>query len=317
MGVTTAGATATTAGRSPAAGPTASSLAGVGLTAATTSADDSFGIFTTPLGSSSPLAPSQGAVADLTTDVQNNYGAVGVNEYPIWTVPAGQAMRTVSVQSGCTSFTSETGEVPIPAGATTTGSGDSPLIIDQPSSHTEWELWQAQPAGGGDWSACWGGKLDTATSDGTFPSPYGLSASGISYLATTITEADVASGSIKHAIAVQLAGCTAPQIAPADRNDCSTNPGQAPYGTWYRFPAELVMPSGLQPFARMVFRALQRYGMVVTDQAGAVMLVAEDSTDWTAQGHTGTDPITASWGGDQEYQVVADLPWNKLQVVKH
>ena len=60
-----------------------------------------------------------------------------------------------------------------------------------------------------------------ATTDGVFPSPYGLSASGIGYLPTAITEADVASGAIHHAIAVELPGCYG-QVYPADRSDCDS-----------------------------------------------------------------------------------------------
>ena len=75
------------------------------------------------------------------------------------------------------------------------------------------------------------------------------------------------------------------------------------------------MPSGLTPFAQMVFRALQTYGAVVTDQGGSVSLESEQTSDWAAEGHSGTDPITASWDGLQEYQVVASLPWSSLQVV--
>ena len=157
------------------------------------------------------------------------------------------------------------------------------------------------------------------TSDGVFPFPYGLSASGISYLATEITEADVASGSIDHAIAMEVTDCNWPDdpnyVYPADRTDCGTNPGQPAEGQWFRFPANLAMPSGLTPFGQMVFKAIQTYGMVVTDYAGAVMLQAEQPSDWAAEGQPGIDPITASWDGLQAYQVVASLPWSDLQVV--
>ncbi len=258
---------------------------------------------------------SSRAVGDLMGDQQAAYGSVGVNEMPVWTVPAGQALVRVSVAAGCNDFTADTGAaVPIPAAASTTGTGDSPLVIDQPSTQTDWELWRAVRRDGA-WSACWGGRLNTATSDGVFPSPFGMSASGISYLATVITEADVKSGSIDHAIALDLPGCTRPEIPPAVRNDCGADPGQPPYGTWFRFPAALPVPRGLTPFGRMVFEAVRTYGMVLVDQAGAVMLQAEDTRDWVAEGRTGTDPITVSWDGEQEYQVVAALPWRQLEVI--
>jgi hypothetical protein len=75
------------------------------------------------------------------------------------------------------------------------------------------------------------------------------------------------------------------------------------------------MPSGLTPFAQMVFKAILTYGMVVIDQGGAVMIEAEQRSDWAAEGNAGTDPITASWAGQYEYQVVASLPWSSLQAL--
>ena len=141
-----------------------------------------------------------------------------------------------------------------------------------------------------------------------------MSATGISYLATAITEADVASGQIDHAIAIQIPRCNE-FVYPADRHDCGSDPGQPAEGQWFRLPADLPMPAGLTPFAQMVFTALQRYGAVVTDFAGAVMMEAEEPSDWAEEGNSGTDPITASWDGLPEYKVVAGLPWSSLQAV--
>ena len=50
------------------------------------------------------------------TDYKTDYGAVGVNTMPIYTVPANQAEATISVTPGCTDFTVDTGtEIPIPS----------------------------------------------------------------------------------------------------------------------------------------------------------------------------------------------------------
>ena len=271
---------------------------------------------------SSVLPGSATMVADLVA-ASKQYN-VGVNTAPIYAVPAGTAEVPLSVTSGCNNFLASTGnEIPLPSFVALNGSSDNPLILYSTSLNKVWELWQAKTSGGGV-AACWGGSAPLSTFSGTFPAPYGLSASGISYLATTITEADVASGSIDHAIAFEIDGCYAPgspgqAAAPADREDCDTQanskPGEADEGTWLRFPASLAMPAGLTPFGQMVFRAVQTYGMVVVDWAGAVMLEAEQPSDWAAQGNTGTDPITKSWGGEAEYSVVANLPWSDLQAV--
>ncbi len=248
-------------------------------------------------------------------DYQAHYGTVGVNTMPVYTVPAGAPMVPLAPSPGCNDFLPSTGPtVPLPVGLHLNGSPDDPLAIYQPSTGRDWELWQAhlQPSGG--LSACWGGMLDVYGSSGVFPSPYGLSATGISYLATVITQQDLASGRIDHALALEIPRCNY-WVYPADRGDCGSDPGQPPEGQWFRMPASVAEPPGLTPFAQMVFRALQTYGMVVTDQAGAVMLQAEQPQDWAAQGHRGQSPLLASWQGLSEYQVVADLPWASLQAV--
>lgn len=273
-------------------------------------------IFSKPDVASWPLLSTSSRFAsDIVSDYTQDYGSVGVNSLPIYRVPADQPGVPISVLQGCNSFLADTGSgIPIPPYASLNGSSDNPLIVYQPSTDSDWELWRATKNQNGTYSACWGGRLDMATSTGVFPSPFGMSATGISYLNTAITEADVASGQIDHTIAIQIPRCNQ-GVYPADRHDCATDPGQPSEGQWFRLPTNLAMPAGLTPFAQMVFRALQRYGAVVTDFAGAVMLQSEQTNDWAEEGNSGTDPITASWEGLPEYKVVAALPWSDLQAV--
>lgn len=272
-------------------------------------------LFRTPLPADDPVLPQSGTfVRDFVRDYQHAYGAVTVNTMPLVLASPTQAPVPITVKPGhCADFRSDTGfRVPIPADARTTGVGDSPLVVYQPSTGSDWELWQASRTQHG-WSACWGGKLDAFTSDGVFPDGYGLSGSGISYLATMITEADVAAGSIDHAIALDLPACNAPPVFPADRTDCSHDPGQPPEGTWWRFPPGLRTPRGLTPFADMVFRAIRTYGLVFTDQAGAVAVQAQTPAP---PGHAGADALKASFAGKARYQVLDGLPWDELEAVR-
>ena len=64
-----------------------------------------------------PLDVSSAEFAqDVVADYKTDYGAVGVNTMPIYTVPANQAEAAISVTPGCTDFTVDTGtEVPIPS----------------------------------------------------------------------------------------------------------------------------------------------------------------------------------------------------------
>ena len=301
---------------------------GVGITlvaSAATPTDPFTSSWDVPVPAGWPVAANSGQmVANFVAQIQDNYGTVGVNGgnfagFPIVTVPANQALVPIGVSPGCNRFTLETGTlVPIPLLSVfiLTGSSDNPLIIYQPSTSTEWEFWQANYLNG-EWTACDGGVLtNLGNSTGVFPSPYGMSATGISYLGTAITEADVESGSIDHAIAIDVnAGDCNGGVAPAVRTDCGSHPGQVSEGSYLVFPPSLAMPSGLTPFAQMVFKAIQTYGAVVTDESGGVAVQAESGTDWGFEGNTGTDPITASWDGDPAYAALDGVPWSQLQVL--
>ena len=276
-----------------------------------------------------PLASASVAlVAHLDEQIQVfSSGNVGVNSLPIFTVSASQPSLPVTVQTRCKDFVNGipggTGPVPIPSNAYTAGGPDRTMDVYQPSSDTGWELWKVAAPGTSQsaWSACWGGSLHPSQSSGVFPGHYGSSASGLSYLATAITEQDVASGQIAHALAFQIPQCNG-HTAPADRND-STGCGVAgapPEGTWFRMPGSVQMPTNLTPLAQMVFRALQTYGVVVFDHAGTVMIQAEDTADWAFEGNSGANPMISAFGTtngqvNSEWTVLSGIPWASLQVI--
>jgi hypothetical protein len=267
-----------------------------------------------PLPATTPISPqSSSLVSALVDQYRTYYGAVGVNQLPIYRVAGDQALVMVTVRSGCNNFLPGTGRrIPIPSTATTSGTGDSPLIIYQASTNTEWELWRAWKSSTGSWQACWGGKLtDVSGSDGVFPAPYGLSASEISYLATTVTDSDIRAGRIDHTMAIDVVRCTAPAVPPAIHTDCGSDPGEPAEGTILRLPRSVPMPAGLTEFGRLVFQALKTYGLVVTDRAGAVVLQAQGAGDPGAGGL-----VRRSWGGKPEYAALDGIPWNKLQVLE-
>jgi len=295
-------------------------------------------IFNSDVQSWSVDPASSDYVANIVAQYEGAYGGIGVNtNRPVYEVPANQPDVNISVASGCNDFTGDqatpngqgaTGtEVPIPPDAVPGDSSDQILTIYQPSTDEEWEFWVASD-NNGSWSACWGGELDMATSNGVFPYNYGETASGISNLATEITEADVNSGSIDHAIAFEVLGDECDYyIAPANRGDCSQSIANAPSeGSWFRFAPGTAMPSGLTPFAQMVFKAISTYGMVVVDMGGAVMLEADENGyvdgtttvqgPWEEEGNpVSTDPINNTTGTTPEYQLVSSLPWQDLQAI--
>lgn len=303
------------------------------------------GLFDMPLPSAPTVAPhSSSIVASILRGQVNSGYDFAIHAGPggggeaIYYAPAGAPLIPITVKDepgggrACNDFQGgapgATGPaIPLPPNAWgTSGVSDSPLTIYQRSTDTLWETWRTFRTDAGAWSACWGGMMTNAsTSGGVFPSPYGLSASGIAYLATVITYADVQAGVINHAIGLDVfvtPGCNPAIASPADRTDCH---GSAPdggtvadlpsEGTWLFLPKNVPEPAGLQPLAKLIFKAWQDYGMVVIDQAGAVEVNAEDSEDWTLTGHAAPDPLTLSMGTQHNYDVLQPLPWNELQVV--
>jgi hypothetical protein len=286
-------------------------------------AADSF--WNTPLPDDLPAdAASQALVSSFNQQWKSYYGGVGINidSYSISTyrVPPDTPTVRVDITDGCSddpALREQLAAVPIPEGARPANGGDHSLVIWQPSTDTEWELWQAHEYDDGRWSACWGGRITgVSRSAGVFPSPYGLSASGLSYLGGTIKAHELQAGRIDHVIAVNVVETTAgTQVAPANRNDGRSSSAIAiPEGTRFRLdPSIDVTQLGLSPVAVTVARALQRYGMVVTDTAGAVVLMAEDAQPFLAAGEP--NPYEALFAGTPSYAVLDGMPWSRLQVV--
>jgi hypothetical protein len=190
------------------------------------------------------------------------------------------------------------------------------LVIYQPSTGKSWELWQANYTGGA-WTASDAAVTSTmGTGTGVFPSPYGLSASGISYLGTMITEADVKSGAIDHVVCLQASRTNTPFFPPAVRNDSGVAPtaGAPAEGMWFQLPTGTPVPSGATPLLSMIIQAAKTYGVIVCDttQGGGVYFQAEVAGGWAAQGQSGTDPITAAESGEASYASVAAFPLASL-----
>ncbi|MGI4893877.1 MAG: hypothetical protein ACRYF3_02050, partial [Janthinobacterium lividum] len=125
---------------------------------------------------------------------------------------------------------------------------------------------------------------------------------------------------------------------PAQRSDGGDHAETAiPEGTRFRLDPSLDLDTlALSPMARMVARAAQTYGFIVTDRSGAVAVTAQSgAAAVTTQGgaaavttQSGAAAVTTQggaaagdgpWpgllGGVPSYQVMADFPWHQLQAL--
>jgi hypothetical protein len=284
-------------------------------------------IFNQPVTGWSVASDSSTLVSNFVAGYKANYGNVGVSTQPMYWVPTSQpdvSFSQTPSADGCSAgpFVGTTPgyvptEVPIPSFAGLNGSSDNPL--DVYNANNFYEIWQANEINSSSWEGCYGGAGAMSSFTGVFANNRGRSATSISEVATMVTEADVASGSINHALSINITDCNG-WVLPATRGDCGSDPGQPAEGQWFRFaPGTTCNPTTqcTTPFAHMVFNAISTYGMVVMDQSGAYQINAEQPSDWAAEGESGTDPMTASWDGQQEYSVIANLPWGDLQVLNY
>jgi hypothetical protein len=281
-----------------------------------------------PLPASVPLDPQSPAiVSNLMDQIHNNYGHAALNtssySAPIYTV--GPSQPTVNLQfdncQGKSSldpgFAAQLKNVPVPAGAVPSIGTDSDMVIWQPSTDTEWEFWKmAKNPSTGVWSACWGGRLNHVSKNpGIFPSPYGTSASGLPMLGYLIRISELKAGVINHAISLEVPTPRGGTWSwPANRTDgTDTNPTDPAEGERFRLDPNIDLSSlHLSPGALTIARAMQRYGLIVTDTAGVVAVEAEDPRPYETNG--APDPYAAFFPGGQ-YSWLEQIPWQDLQAV--
>lgn len=207
--------------------------------------------------------------------------------------------------------------VPVPVAAAAANGTDSALALYDAAADQIWEFWKMTRTSSGAWQACWGGRIDNASSNiGIFPFPFGVSASGLLMAGGVITVAEAKAGAINHAMYLGMVNPAAQRFSwPANRTDGFSSDPHAPMeGQRLRLDPSLDLSAyRLTPMGRMVAVAAQKYGFIVSESSGAVA-VATESGHYT-QVKTGQDPWDAILGGTPPYLVLENFPWDKLQAL--
>ena len=100
-------------------------------------------------------------------------------------------------------------------------------------------------------------------------------------------------------------------VPPATRTDGAYDgPNAIPEGTRFRLDPNLDVNSlHLPPVTRMFALAAQRYGLIVRDTAGNIVIYGEDPYP------TGSNPYPQLFGGLTPDQIMRAFPWNRLQAI--
>jgi hypothetical protein len=312
-----------------------------------------------PLADNAPIDPkSPTYVAIIQKQIEAHYGHADVNidanTPPIYIVSAGQPtvrVKYVDWEKPAATFPplqSQWMAVPIPNGFQPSRGDDLEAVIYQPSSGKMWEFWAMKKTGiriadstdheVDEWGAKWGGRMDNiASNPGHWVTSkegykFGTMASGIPSLAGIMTVAELRRGAIDHVLGFALPQSMAGRWSePAQRTDgVAEDPNAIPQGTIFRLPANMNLDAvEMDPFARMIAKAVQKHGMILWDTSAVVGFRAENPANQYQDGHPywkeGGIMRCAKGADTPDNQVIygcwpperlRSFPWNKLQALQ-
>jgi hypothetical protein len=293
------------------------------------------GVWNTRLPRNVALAPNSAAIVhNILLDKQNNYGSWGINtdtySTPIYRVAADTPPQRWTF-SDCLDMpqlapviADSLAAVPTPPDLIVSQGTDESVTIYQPSTDTYWDFWRAEKDADGHWSACWGGKITHYSGNpGIFPNPLGATATGLPLGAFTIRIDELRRGYIDHAINLVTVRTRANCHSwPATRDDGNTEGDDLPCeGQRFRLDPTFDISTVRSPAARTIARAMQEYGLILTDKGGALVSYAEDPRLEMAR-NGGVDPYPALMDpdnlvpdGSEKYVILGDIPVDRLQAL--
>lgn len=228
----------------------------------------------------------------------------------IYEPPAGTSrysVRTLNAPGwGLDPFAGQT--VPLKAGFVPSFGSDAAMAVIDWSTRRSYEFWRYDWNGGSPYNS-WGG---IASVDGE-GNGSGATGSGISRIAGVVRAKEMAAGVIDHALVFGSDNnCKGVYRYPATKTDGgSTASACLPEGARVQLDPAVNVDSiaGITPAEKIVARALQKYGAVLNDNAGARMAFAfEAPTDES-------DPYPAT-GLSWDYYNMTKIPWSRLRVLR-
>lgn len=191
---------------------------------------------------------------------------------------------------------------------------DNNMVIIDLNARCEYDFWQARKENGR-WVASWGNAISV---DGSGAYEKGLSTrgSGFAFLAGVIWPHELKQGEIPHALLFSLpddlvrGGGPVPPATESDGE--SSNPDALPEGARVRLDPSVDLNSlNLTPAEHTIAKAMQEYGMFLTDRGGGpvVGLYAVDPRSVQGNPYEGLLP-------DEDFSVLESIPLDRLQVLK-
>ena len=266
--------------------------------------------FNTPIASGAAIDPNSNAMVQSAVSAAAAQGFVIASKH--WSVPVYYAnsttpKTTVRLTASWAPY-KKLASVPMPSGAAPDPEGDGHMAIIDTSTNCEYDFYGAVRRFDGTWAAAWANSLLT-TGTGIFP--FGLSAreAGFGLGAGLILPGELAAGRINHALNfaypyTKAGGAVLPATEAAGKR---TAAGAIPEGARLQLDPSLNLDSlGLSAWQKTVARALQRYGMFLSDTGGGVSLFAQNPQSTS---------VAYPWG-DVTYPALPTSLISRLRVLK-
>jgi hypothetical protein len=195
--------------------------------------------------------------------------------------------------------------IPIPDNAVPAKGRDAHIILWDPKTGDEWGFWQAEPQRDGTWVVRNGYHYNTNWK-GVPPVGFLSRGAGLPYLAGLIRPWELEQGRIEHAIAFAVNYPSRFHIYPATRSDGKGLPPDLPVGARLQLDPTLTDKDfqgwGLSREGQVIAKALQEYGMILTDGGGHPKISIE---------YEGT----AHWGRLLDKDIVKNIPYSGFKVL--
>ncbi len=200
--------------------------------------------------------------------------------------------------------------VPIPNDAKPNSGSDGAMVTIDAANATVFEFWRAV-RDGDDWSASFG-AVNSLRGSGWGGMSTG---SGASRLGGVIRVAEIKSGTINHALALQTSNACTTFRPPALTSDgTSVRDDCLPEGTLLQLDPSLDLTKlNLAPGERAVATAMQRYGGYIMDVADTSLSVSFELDTSAGPGNLGEAYTKAGFRWD--YDAMEHVPWEKLRVL--
>jgi hypothetical protein len=212
---------------------------------------------------------SAGAGSSLHADFGSgswNGGPVGI---PYVTVAGNQPRVGITFEYD---DESDPGPYPIPPGAPIEGgpqsSGDRHVLVVDRDDCRLWETFSTYPNGDGTWRAGSGATWDLESNALRPVTWTSADAAGLPILPGLVRYDEIAAGRIDHAIRITLNRTDRRYVWPARHQAGSGDAANAPMGARLRLKASF-NESGYPQSAKVILRALKRYGAIVADNGSS------------------------------------------------